>query len=248
MLAPLVTALASILSACAGGPSLPQLPTVGSLGTLPKIEMPAVTIEPSLILVGSTEVYTRIARGAMTCWFGPQGRLTATHIFHADAAPTLNGGGVEIVVHERAVDQPKPWGYKAFRVQLSETTGMDGSPGGGGTRITVDNVRMSDTEAPVMRAEVYQWASGTDGCKVSTPSVVATAPAASAPPPAAKAGKAPAKQARPAAAQSAKTAAPADASKSNPSTDKTPTKAAEKASSTAPADGQTPAPPTPAPN
>lgn len=84
---------------------------------------------------------------------------------HADAAPSMNGGGVEIVVHERAIDQPKPWGYKAFRVLLSESPAMDGTPGGGGTTIDVDNTRIPDAEAQRMRAEVFQWASGTEGCK-----------------------------------------------------------------------------------
>ena len=164
---------------CAGGPALPQLPTVASLGELPKVTVPTLTIEPSMIEASSAEVYSRIARGANACWFGPRGRLTGSHIFQADAAPSMNGGAVEIVIHERAIDQPKPWGYKAFRVQLAETAGLDGQPGGGGTRITVDNLRMPDAEVPLMRAEVFQWATGTEGCKNppgTAPPAVAVAP------------------------------------------------------------------------
>ena len=197
-LAGLASLLASCAGGCAGGPALPQLPAVasvvGSLADLPKLATPITVIEPSLITAGSTEVYSRIARGAMACWFGAQGRLTGAYIFHADAAPTMNGGAVEIIVHERAVDQPKPWGYKAFRVALVETTGLDGAPGAGGTRITVDNLRMSETEAPLMRAEVFQWAAGTEGCKAAPAAV----PAPPAPPAAAKAKpKIAAKPARP---------------------------------------------------
>ncbi len=38
-----------------------------------------------------TDVYTRIARGALTCWFGAAGPLKGTHIYHAEAAPASQG-------------------------------------------------------------------------------------------------------------------------------------------------------------
>lgn len=95
----------------------------------------------------------------------------------------MNGGAVDMVVHERAIDQPKPWGYKAFRVLLTESPGMDGTPGGGGTSIAVENSKMSAADAEIMRAEVFQWAGGTEGCKANPvaekpPEPVAAAPAA----------------------------------------------------------------------
>ena len=180
-----MSCVAAAVAACTGGPGLPKLPTVSGLIELPKVELPKLEapkliIEPSMINASSAEVYTRVARGAMACWFGAQGRLAGTHIFHADSAPAMNGGAVEIIVHERAVDQPKPWGYKAFRVLLAETTALDGSSGSGGTLITVENLRMPEAEAPRMRAEVFQWASGTEGCVElpGTPAPTAAAPAA----------------------------------------------------------------------
>lgn len=138
--------------------------------------------EASQLPLPSAEVYSRIARGANACWFGPRGRLGRTHILHADAAPSMNGGAVEIVVHERASDQPKPWGYKAYRVQLVERAGLDGTPGGGGTSIAVENSRMPDPEAVRMRAEVFQWAAGTEGCR-GDPALDQQQPAAKAPEP-----------------------------------------------------------------
>ena len=144
----------------------------------------ALQIEPSVHPIPSAEAYSRVARGANVCWFGPRGRLSATHIFHADAAPAMNGGGVEIVVHERAVDQPKPWGYKAFRVTMAETAGLDGTPSAGGTRITVENIRLPDAEAARMRAETIQWAVGTEGCKEDLAADQALAAIAPPPPPA----------------------------------------------------------------
>jgi hypothetical protein len=94
---------------------------------------------------------------------------------------------VDIVVHERASDQPKPWGYKAYRVQLTESPGLDGTPGGGGTSIAVENSRMPEAEAARMRAEVFQWASGTEGCRAD--------PAPEQPKPIAKAHEPPARAA-----------------------------------------------------
>ncbi len=80
----------------------------------------------------------------------------------------MSGGRVEIIVHERALDQPTPWGPRALRIELSEAPGLDGTPGGGGTGIALDNTRFADAEATRMRAEVLQWAAGTDGCKAES--------------------------------------------------------------------------------
>jgi hypothetical protein len=154
----------SALAACAGGPSaLPALPGTAPTSELPKLTVGSIGIEPSVVQVGSTEAYSRIARGANTCWFGARGRLAGTHIFYADAAPSAQGGSVEIVVHERAVNQPKPWGFKALRIVLKEGTAFDGSSGGN-TTISVENARLSDEEAARMRKEVYRWAAGIEGC------------------------------------------------------------------------------------
>ena len=185
------------LGACAGGPALPGLPSMGAVGDAAQIVSGSIaTGEAGRQPLSSAEIYSRIARGANACWFGPKGRIGATHLLHADVAPSMNGGGVEIVVHERAVDQPKPWGYKSFRVVLTESAGLDGTPGGGGTSIAVENARFPDAEAARMRAEVYQWASGVEGCKAdpaldkppAAPVVAAPAPAPA---------KAPVRQARP---------------------------------------------------
>lgn len=130
----------AVLAGCAGGPSLPNLGGAAT-GTAPG--------HPA-------EIYMRIAHGALACWFGPTGRLTATHLFHADADPPASGGRVEIIVHERAT-QPKPWGLKAFRVGLREASGQ--------TEIEVENIRMPEAAAQDMRAEVFAWARDQESCR-----------------------------------------------------------------------------------
>ncbi len=176
---------AAALGACSGGPSLPTLDT-SVLPVVSNLTVGSINSEPSRHALPSSEVYSRIARGANACWFGPRGRIGKTHLMHADAAPSMNGGAVELVVHERAVDQPKPWGFKAFRVLLTESAGAVGanSGGGGSTEIAVENSRIPDAEAARMRAEVFQWAAGTEGCKAdpaldkpAEPEVVAAPPA-----------------------------------------------------------------------
>lgn len=185
-----VAAAAGLCAACSGGPALPTIPSANLSSVATAVSAGSLTHEPSKVQVTSAEVYSRIARGANACWFGPRGRIGKTHILHADAAPSMNGGGVEIVVHERAVDQPKPWGYKAFRVILAESPGMDGTPGGGGTTIDVENTRIPDAEAQRMRAEVFQWATGTEGCKADPALDPKPEPVAETPPAAAPAAKA----------------------------------------------------------
>lgn len=152
-----------VLGACAGAG--PQLPSLAALSTaaLPKMPVP----EPGVVAASSVEVYSRIARGANRCWFGAGGRLKSTHMLHADAESPQKGGAVEIVVHERAVDQPKPWGFKAYRVSISES--------GGHSSFTAENMRMSDDEDRRMRSEVVRWATGGEDCEV--PVAVAAPPA-----------------------------------------------------------------------
>ncbi len=198
------TGASLVLGACAGGPQMPALPSIGVAADVSKIAVGSLPgVEPQRHPASSAEIYSRIARGANACWFGARGRIAKSHILHADAAPSMNGGGVEIVVHERAVDQPKPWGYKAFRVMLTESAGLDGSPGAGGTSIAVENTRIPDAEALRMRAEVFQWASGTEGCKADPTLDKAPEPAAPAPAAAAPAAKTAARKSPPKAASAA---------------------------------------------
>lgn len=171
-------------AACSGGPALPGLATGSLAPDFAKLTTAVSAGELSQLPHSSAEIYSRIARGANRCWFGGQGRIAKTHIMHADADPPSSGGKVEIVIHERAVDQPKPWGYKAFRVLLTESSGM-GTATGGTTSIEVENAKFPDAEAQRMRAEVFHWVKGEEGCKadpaLDRPVETTAAPPAAAP-------------------------------------------------------------------
>ena len=134
---------------CAGGapplPPLPQLPALGAAN------------EPTRADASSTEVYRRIAAGAVACWFSPQGALARTHMFHADADPAARGGIVEVYVHERDRTGPQPWGTKVFRIALA--------PVGEQTTIDVRNLKLPEPLAAQMRTDVFQWAVDGPSCK-----------------------------------------------------------------------------------
>ena len=125
-----------------------------------------------------TEIYAAIAQKALVCWMGPKGPLKATHIFHADAASPTTGGRAEIVLHERDLTQPHPWGQRAFRME------MVGEGGGTDTRITMVNIKIPADLADAMRTDVATWAKGADGCQAQVVRPPAPDPAPE--PPAAK--------------------------------------------------------------
>jgi hypothetical protein len=141
-------AAASALVLSAGGCSdqakLPHLPQLAGPG---EVQRAAGSV---------TDVYARIARGARVCWFGPDGALKSTHIFHADVEPPSRGETAEIAVHEIDRTQPSPWGRRVFRVVLVPVDNQ--------TAISVENLAMPDAVAATMRADVFGWVAGKSDC------------------------------------------------------------------------------------
>lgn len=150
MLRPALIGLAALSGIVAGGcsgtgpPSLPSLPQL--TGT--------VTEAP---IVGSpTEVYERVARGAMTCWFGAGGPLKAGYVYHAEAEPPGKGGKAEIVIHERDRLSDNPKGIKAYRIAIT--------PESEKTTLLFENLKLPDTMAKSMEADARRWGAGAFGC------------------------------------------------------------------------------------
>jgi hypothetical protein len=116
------------------------------------------------------EVYSRIARGALTCWFAPKGPLKKTHIFYADLDPASRAAGAEILIHERDLTQPSPWGKRAFRIAL---TTVDGE-----VQVVVENLAMDEQLAGRMKEDALQWRDGKPGCLAgaNTPAVAPSGP------------------------------------------------------------------------
>lgn len=159
-------ALAASLGACAGGgetgslvlPSMAlpkmELPKVD----VSKIELPKVTLEPGHPVVGTpTEVYTRVAQGAVTCWFGAHGPLKGRYIYHASAESPSRGGRAEISVHERDDLSKDPRGGRALKIFIA--------PEGEQTLVSYENQRISSELSDAMRRDVDRWAGGKTGCE-----------------------------------------------------------------------------------
>ena len=109
------------------------------------------------IPVGSpTEVYTRVARGALTCWFGASGPLKGPYIYHAEADPPSKGGRADIVIRTRDTTAADPRSLKAFAVTIT--------PGGDGTHVDVENAKIAEPLAARLTADVHRWAADEEGC------------------------------------------------------------------------------------
>ncbi len=99
--------------------------------------------------------YARVGRFMLRCWFGPDGRLTRSHVYRADARPEAEGGDARIVLYEKGQSKRK-LGLKAFEVKLL--------PASGGTALVIANYRLKAPDATRLEADVRRWAAGTGGC------------------------------------------------------------------------------------
>ena len=116
------------------------------------------------------EVYARIARGALRCWFGPEGSLKKTHVFHAKVDSPTTGNAAEIAVHTR-VEGSSHGVLRAFAITIA--------PSGSGSVIEAQNHRFPAEQAELMIADVGRWVAGKDDCSVvGTGGWNAAAPAA----------------------------------------------------------------------
>lgn len=139
-----VAAAASLIVGGCAGAALPQLP-----------EMP-LDMFKSEVVGAPTEVYARVARGAMACWFGTDGPLKKSYIYHAEAEPPSRGGKAEIVIHEIDRTSENPRGLRAYRIAIV--------PSGEISSLAVENLKLPEALAASMEKDVRRWAAGGIGC------------------------------------------------------------------------------------
>jgi len=142
--------LGAAASLLAGGCSSDSLPTLPSLP-----DIAAAFGEPPVV-GPPTEVYSRVARGAMACWFGTAGPLKADFVYHAEAEPPAQGGKAEIVIHERERQSDDPRGVRAYRISIT--------PSGAKSAIATENLTLPAPLAKSMTRDVRRWAAGAIGC------------------------------------------------------------------------------------
>ena len=153
-LAAATTALATTLGGCAGSGESPTA-ALPSLPALPKIALPEA---PPPVVGSATEVYERIGRGAMACWFGADGFLKSTHIYEATAEPASKGGKAEILIRARDTAAESPRGVKAFRITILPSGNEE-------TSVVAENLKLPEPTAARMKKSVTAWSIGEQGCE-----------------------------------------------------------------------------------
>jgi len=160
-----LSAVCSALGACAlqgpgpvaGLPSPPEAEKQETGGIPSASEALKGALKPEGLVVGTpTEVYTRIARGVLTCWFGASGPLKASYIYHAEAEPQSKGGSSEIKILTRDADADDPRALRAYRIVIA--------PSGGETRVETENVRLPEPLAARLKEDVGRWSGDEAGC------------------------------------------------------------------------------------
>lgn len=174
----LALVLGVALSGCAG--SAPKLPTL-SLSTAPSVEAasePSAMAPPSapgtaqqvgLVVIdqtggeggSATDIYSRVATGAMKCWFVAGGPLKPEYVYHATAAPPSRGGKAVIVIHRRDPTQTNTRGPKAYLIDIDPT-------GDASATVRTDNLKMSNAFASAMSGDITRWTKGESGCSPSS--------------------------------------------------------------------------------
>lgn len=151
----LVASMALVLAGCAssGGLSTAALP---KLPDLPKVALPEA---PPPVVGTATEVYERIGRGAMACWFGANGPLKPTHIYEAEAEPPSKGGKAQIILRERDQGGQNPRGVKAFQIAIAPAPSGEDQ-----TVVQAENFKLPPETAERMKKSVQEWSIGNHGC------------------------------------------------------------------------------------
>ena len=146
--------IAAVLPGCSDGlPSLANLSVPGlATSAVSSLGAPSEQFEPPV------EIYSRIARGALRCWFGTEGSLKKSHVFHAEVGPASAGGGAEIAIYERDKSGQAPHAIRAFRITIARA--------GEGSHVQAENYRMPEPVAQDMGADVGRWGQGREGCSV----------------------------------------------------------------------------------
>lgn len=151
-----------LLSGCSAGTV--ELPSV-SMPKLPEAKPDAPPPPPETgvaVPASATVIYSRLALGANSCWFGHGGWLKQDYVYFADADAPSRGGKAMIVIHQRDPTQPNPRGLKAYRVNIDP----DGETA---SRLKIENLRMPEVFAAAMARDIDRWAAGDQGCQgVST--------------------------------------------------------------------------------
>jgi len=155
------TLLLPALALCAGCSSdginpIAGLPAAGELGASTIASVSSILPSGDKIVGTPTDVYTRIAHGVLTCWFGAAGPLKMTHIYHANAEPPSKGGRSEIEIFLKDLSAPDPRALRAYRIEIFSQDNR--------TKVEVENVKIPEPLATQLGGDVERWSADEGGC------------------------------------------------------------------------------------
>lgn len=153
-----VTAIAGMACGCASSVSEEQDVLEAAQTALPSISLPELggTASPPPIRGTPTDVYTRVARGAVTCWFGADGPLKKSYVYHAVAKPPSKGGQARILIHKRDNALRDKRGARAYAIDIV--------PDGKTAELVFQNATMGEPRGTDMAKDAQRWAAGIEGC------------------------------------------------------------------------------------
>ena len=166
------------MAGCSGSaPSLPSVATVPDVAAITPKLTPADSPRP----VGApTEIYTRVARGILSCWFGA-GPLKPDYIYNADAEPPSKGGAAVISIHKRDREATDPRSIRAWKLAIV--------PAPEGTTVEIENFKLPPEYAEPLARDARRWAAGEEGCGEGPVAGAAPSTPGAPPPPAVAAKK-----------------------------------------------------------
>lgn len=152
----LVALSALVATGCASNVSIEQDAAEAAKTALDAISLPEISTGPPPIRGTPTEVYRRIAHGAVTCWFGAHGPLRKTHVYHAVAKPPSKGGQARILIHKRDNSLRDKRGARAFAIDVV--------PAGQTATLEIQNALMGEPRGTEMANDARRWAARLEGC------------------------------------------------------------------------------------
>ncbi len=132
------------------------LATAGCGGALPPLELGAFA-NGQPVAGSAADVYTRVARGALACWFGADGVLKNGYLYHAEAEPPSRGGASEIAVHVKGGIGPSLKGVRAFAISIR--------PKDETAEVEIVNHKLPEALGAELKGDVERWAAGEVGCR-----------------------------------------------------------------------------------
>lgn len=139
-----------------GTAPLMGLPSATELGLNSLPALATITPATERIVGKPTDVYTRIARGVLTCWFGEAGPLKKKYIYHAEAKPASEGGDAKIEVFVRDPKAANQKALRAYKISIFEAETK--------TRVSIENFKIEDPLSSQLNQDVERWAADEAGC------------------------------------------------------------------------------------